>query len=186
MSKIEEIKKSLSQIMAAFSILGLIGGIIIMSPTGRFGCFLIMAVCALVTALAGSKRLRIFGIVAFAIGVIGTIILLGDYKHDSYFVRVKIRQAYTIGKEYTKAVTEYHSTNNVWPKSVETFTIKPAPHIIKSVFIEPNGTIKLVLPFSPLNGKSLAFAPQIIDNIATWRCTGKDIPEVYLPQECRK
>jgi hypothetical protein len=186
MRKIEEIRKPLSQIMAAFSVLGLIGGILIMSPTGRFGCFLIMSVCALITALAGSKRLRIFGIVVFAIGVIGTIILLGDYKHDSYYVRVKTRQAYTIGNEYTRVVTEYHATNNVWPKSIETFKIQPAPHIIKSVFIEPNGTIKIVLSFSPLNGKSLMFTPQMIENTVTWKCAGKDISDVYLPRKCRK
>ena len=91
MAILADIKRSLSQLMAAFSVIAFLGGVFIMSPTGRFGSFLIMAITALAPLVLGSRKLRIFGAIAFAVGVIGTILLFGAFAVDPYFIRNKLR-----------------------------------------------------------------------------------------------
>jgi hypothetical protein len=82
-----KINKSLSQLMVFFSVFAFLGGLLIMSPTGRFGSFAVMALTAIVPTVLGDKKLRIFGVIALIIGVAGTILLFERFNTDPYFIR---------------------------------------------------------------------------------------------------
>lgn len=84
---IDNLKKSLSQLMAFFSLVAFLGGLFIMSPTGRFGSFFVMALAAIGPLVLGSRKLRIFGIIALIVGVAGAIFLYGGFSSDPYFSR---------------------------------------------------------------------------------------------------
>lgn len=80
----------------------------------------------------------------------------------------------------------YYYQNRRFPDNLEQAGFKtPASQMITSISIAEKGTIKLVMGFAPLAGKSVIFTPLIDDNNKIiWKCMSQEIRNVYLP-ECR-
>lgn len=103
---IDNLKKSLSQLTAFFSVVAFLGGLLIMSPAGRFGSFVVMALMAIGPLVLGNKKLRILGIIAFIIGVAGTILLFNGFSSDPYFSRHR-RNTMNQGCRYDRVVAAH-------------------------------------------------------------------------------
>lgn len=183
MSKLIKIRQPLSQMAVVFSVIGLVFGLF--TSAGFWG-FFVTACCALIPLIIGPRRYRIYGAVALSVGAVGAGMLYHDYQKDPYFVRAKVGRAFQIGAEYKAAAEDYWSRNHGWPGKIADLGLKKPSEAIKSVTMESNGIIRIVLSFPPLKDKSLAFIPSVNGNVIHWRCSGGDIPDIYLPAGCKK
>jgi hypothetical protein len=178
--------RSLAQLMAAFSVIAFIGGMLIMSPAGRFISFLVMAVTALPALLLGTGKLRIFGIIFLIIGIGGTATFFRAFDKDPYFVRAKLDSAYKTGMKYADDVTVYRTRYGKWPSGSE--EMKPAkyPPSVKSISVEADGRISVALTPAPVADKSLILIPLEKQGVFVWTCSGEGISKAYLPDKCRQ
>lgn len=81
----------------------------------------------------------------------------------------------------------YYYQNRRFPDNLEQTGFKTqASQLITSISIAEKGTIKLVMGFAPLAGKSVLYIPLIDDNDKiVWKCMSQEIRNVYLPGSCR-
>lgn len=87
----------------------------------------------------------------------------------------------------TERVANYYYQNKRFPDDLEQAGFKiPVSKFITSMGVTDKGSVKLVMGFAPLAGKSLVFVPSMDgNNKIHWKCMSQEIEDKYLPATCR-
>jgi len=186
MSLASKIAESASRLALTFSWAGFLWGLLVMSPTGRFGGFVAMAACAVIPVLLGSRRYRIYGAVSLLIGVGGASLLYQDYQSDPYFVRGKVAEVFAVGSEYRTVVGAYWERHHTWPERIQDLGVQKGSRSVKAVVLEANGVIRVIASSPPLESKSLLFVPSVSGGATQWQCSSEGMPAIPLPSGCRQ
>jgi len=182
LGKYSKIGRPISQISLAFSGIGFLFGWF--TSAGFYG-FVIMGACAAVPLLIGPKSYRAYGAIALLIAVVGARMVHNNHKQDPYFLRAKVNNAFLVGSDYSAFVEGYWEKNRNWPNKIDDLNVQKTSENVRSLILEANGTIKIVLSFQPLENTSLIFVPTLNGNAIEWRCFSNDIPDIYLPSNCK-
>lgn len=181
-----KVRRSLSQLALAFAALGLIAGLAVMSPDGRFFGFAVMALGGAVPIVIGPSHLRKYGALAAVAGTIGVMVLAGTVESSPYRTKARLQAVYDTGIQYCEASAEHRTRTKAWPSGAAGLTVPKKPRTATSVSFGQEGVITFVLSFPPVKDGALVFTPSGGTAPITWTCRGRDIPEVYLPAECRE
>jgi hypothetical protein len=180
------VRRSISQLSLVFAVLGLIAGIAVMSPDGRFAGLAVMALCGAVPLIIGPPNLRKYGALAAAVGTVGVILLAGSGETSVYRTKARLQAVHDLGVQYYEASADHRQRTNAWPADIDGLAVRKKPRTVASVSFGTNGSITFVLSFPPVKDGSLVFAPAGVNAPITWTCRGNNIPEAYLPAACRE
>jgi len=180
-----KVRKALSQLSLTFAGLGLIAGIAVMSPDGRFAGLSVMALCGAVPLIIGPPGLRKYGAIAAVVGTIGVIVLAGSGESSLYRTKARIQAVHELGVRYCEASAGHRRRTNAWPSGVAELTVPKKPRTVTSVSFGTNGSITFILSFPPVKDGALVFTPSGVNAPITWTCRGNNIQEAYLPAACR-
>jgi len=181
-----KLRRSISQLSLAFAVLGFMFGIAVMSPDGRFAGFSVMALCGVVPIVIGPNNLRKYGALAAVVGTVGVMVLAGSGESSPYRTKARIQAVHEVAGDYCKASEDHRQRTNVWPSGAAVLAVPKKPRTVTSVVFGADGTITFVLSFPPVKDGSLVFTPVGVKASITWTCRGNNIPEAYLPAECRE
>ena len=181
-----KVKRSLSQLMLAFAALGLIGGIAVMSPDGRFAGFSLAALCGTVPLVMGPANLRKYGALAAVAGTIGVMLLAGSGEGSPYRNKARVSAVYEVAQQYCAASAEHRVRTKAWPSDAVGLAVPKKPRTVSSVSFGADGTITFILSFPPVKGGALVFTPARAAEPISWTCMSRDIPGEYLPAACRE
>jgi hypothetical protein len=178
----DKVARPLSQIIFAFSVIFLFFAWL--TSAGYLG-FVAAAVCAIVPLLLGPRPYRIAGAVALLIGIAGAGLSSEGHQKDPYYIRPKVSEVYSLGSAYCAASEEYRLRNGTWPRAQADLSVQKTSARVSSLVFEQNGSFRIMLNFPPLEGKAIVFTPTFAEGTVQWKCSGTEIPEVYLPSGCR-
>jgi len=179
-------RRSLSQLSLAFAVIGLVGGIAVMSPDGRFAGLALMALCGAVPVIIGPSNLRKYGALAAVVGTIGVILLAGSGESSPYRNKARIQAVYDVGVQYCEAAAAHRQRTKAWPAGVAELAVPKKPRTVTSVAFGSDGSITFVLSFPPVKDSTLVFTPSGASAPITWTCRGSSIPAALLPEACRE
>jgi len=181
-----KLRRSLSQLSLAFVVLGFGFGIAVMSPDGRFAGFSVMALCGAVPLVIGPPNLRKHGALAAAVVTVCVMVLAGSGESSPYRTKARIQAVHETGVDYCKASAEHRQRTNAWPSGAAGLAVPKKPRTVTSISFGTDGAITFVLSFPPVKDGALVFMPVGVHAPITWTCRGNNIPEAYLPAECRE
>ena len=129
--------------------------------------------------------LIVLAVCIFPLGIIAAVALPA---YSDYTVRARVAAAVLVGHQATRAVEDFYLRNNALPRDLkEAGMPDPVSREARSVSVDPrSGVVQVVLPFSPLEGKSILFVPKRDDSGIVWTCSSDDVKPRYLPAPCRK
>jgi len=180
-----KVRRSISRLSLTFAGLGLIAGIAVMAPDGRFAGLSVMALCGAVPLIIGPPDLRKYGAFAAVVGTIGVIVLAGSEESSVYRTKARIQAVHELGGQYCEASAGHRRRTNAWPSGVAELTVPRKPRTVTSVSFGTNGSITFILSFPPVKDGALVFTPSDVNAPVTWTCRGNNIPAAYLPAACR-
>lgn len=181
-----KLRRSLSQLALAFAALGLVAGIAVMSPDGRFAGLAVMALCGAVPLVIGPPDLRKYGALAAVVGTIGVILLAGSGESSLYRTRARMQAVHELGVQYCETSAGHRQRTNAWPAGVAALAVPKKPRTVTSVTFGTDGSITFIFSFPPVKDGTLVFIPSGANAPITWTCRGNNIPEAYLPAACRE
>jgi len=181
-----KVRRSLTQLSLAFAVIGLIAGVAVMSPDGRFAGLALMALCGAVPLVIGPSNLRKYGAFAAVVGTIGVILLAGSGESSPYRNKARTQAVYDVAVQYCEASAAYRLRAKSWPAGVADLNVPKKPRTVTSVSFGADGSITFVLSFPPVKDSTLVFTPSGGNAAITWTCRGGSIPEAYLPAACRE
>jgi len=123
------------------------------------------------------------------IAIIGILAAVALPAYQDYTVRAKIIGALSEGNKASAAVAAYYYKNDAVPKTFQDAGVTPPSpgNILRGMTIDPGGVIRIELAFSPIEGKAVLLAPSLdAQKKIVWKCTSQDIPQKYLPMQCRQ
>lgn len=181
----KRILSSLAEILLVFSAILLIMGAI---TSAAFAGFVGAAILALPAIAFARRAYRIAGGIVLVLAILGAISSKDDLSpSSSYRHRGRLTAAADLGREIGEASLDFKKQKKVWPKSLEDIKFTKTSAYVRNVALEPDGTIRVVLSFSPLEGKALVFTPEVIESgEVSWKCSAPDIPRPYLPSRFRQ
>lgn len=142
------------------------------------------------SAKGGTSGAALFVILLLpVIAIIGILAAIALPAYQDYTTRANMFQALTIGKSATAVVTEHYYQNQVLPDSLDSIGFAPVlPGSIQEVgYNNENGTISVVIARPPVAGQALLLVPSLDENHKiAWQCMSEDIPNKYLPADCRQ
>lgn len=124
------------------------------------------------------------------VGIIGILAAIALPAYQDYTVRAKLAEAILAGVQATKAVEDFVYRRKAIPHTLEDAGYVPSlsqSTNVRSMTVDnSNGAVRVVIGFSPLDGKSLRFEPTL-DNEKriVWTCSSDDIPKRYILSACR-
>jgi hypothetical protein len=181
-----KLRRSLSQLSLTFAALGLVTGIAVMSPDGRFAGLAVMALCGAVPLIIGPPDLRKYGALAAVVGTVGVILLAGSGESNLYRTKARIQAVHELGVQYCEASADHRQRTNAWPAGAAALTVPKKPRTVTSLSFDTDGSITFILSFPPVKDSALIFIPTGSNAPITWTCRGRNIPEAYLPAPCRE
>jgi type IV pilus assembly protein PilA len=108
--------------------------------------------------------------------------------YQDYLARAKISMALSDGNLAAAAVADHFARGGTVPRNLAEAGVAPPlrEHGVRSMNIDQNGVIRIVLNFAPLEDKTIALVPSLDSNKRViWKCVGQDIQPRYLPQGCK-
>ena len=184
-STIGRTRQSLSQLALAFAGVGLLFGLLVMSPDGRFAGFMVVAISGAGALISGPRRYRSIGAVAALISVVGAFTLSGEIERSPYRMKARVEHVYLLGSQYSAASGSFRQRTHRWPGSLGDLGTTMTSKSMRSVAMGPAGAITIVLSLPPLESRSLLFTPLEEAGIIHWTCSSNDIPKQYLPAACK-
>ncbi len=166
----------------------------------------LMASCLVVRNSAGTEQiaagveappvtgLAILGVIAaaffvIAIPVIGILAAIAIPQYQDYNAKAKISAVMLSAEGAKSAVERYVAANNgSLPETLAAagFVAKISPDVHDISINAETGVIEIELAFSPLDGQSIYFSPDIGDNkLITWTCSSNDVKTKLLPASCQ-
>jgi uncharacterized RDD family membrane protein YckC/Tfp pilus assembly major pilin PilA len=135
-------------------------------------------------AIAGVIAAAFFVI---AIPVIGILAAIAIPAYQDYTVKAKISAAIISAEPAKAAVERYYATNEAAPATLKDagFIITPSPTVRDISINAETSAIEIEFAFSPVDGQSIYFVPEVGDDKKiTWTCSS-DIKTKLLPMSCQ-
>lgn len=124
------------------------------------------------------------------VAIIGILAAIALPAYQDYLARARLTEAMgVVGAPAKVSVAEYYEEHRQFPNSLEQAGLpKSLPPSVKAISIDSeNGTVTITMATAPVEGKSLLLVPSVdANNQMTWQCRSQDIPDRYLPRQCRQ
>jgi len=120
-------------------------------------------------------------------GILIGVLVFAIPAYQNYTLRSKVNGAHTFAKQAASDVTAYVQAKQTLPASLSEAGFKlTLPPNVQSMELDDRGTITIVMAGAqPIDGKSFAMRGSVGGGSISFRCEGVDLPERYLPEECR-
>ncbi len=144
---------------------------------------------AALSATGGTSNVAIV-----VIAIIGGVALIGILAatsipaYQDYVTRARVASAVAVGDAAAEKVGDYYEAHQAMPGTLaEAGFETPLPSSIGKIdFNGQTGAIIITMAGEPVEGESVLLEPTVEDNNqVTWKCVSRDIPERYLPSQCR-
>jgi uncharacterized RDD family membrane protein YckC/Tfp pilus assembly major pilin PilA len=148
-------------------------------------------------AIAGAEAppvtgIAIAGVIAaaffvIAIPVIGILAAIAIPQYQDYNVKAKISAAIISVEPAKGAVERYYDSNEAAPATLKDagFVVTPSPTVRNISINAETSAIEIEFAFSPVDGESIYFVPEVGDDKKiTWTCSS-DIKTKLLPTSCQ-
>ncbi len=135
-------------------------------------------------AIAGVIAAALFVI---AIPVIGIVAAIAIPQYQNYTVKAKISAAMISAEPAKAAVERYYAANEEAPATLKDagFVATPTPTVRDISINAETSAIEIEFAFSPVDGQSIYFVPEVGDDKKiTWTCSS-DIETKLLPKSCQ-
>jgi type IV pilus assembly protein PilA len=122
------------------------------------------------------------------IAVLGVLAAVAIPAYQDYTVRAQVALAIGEAEAVKAAVNDYVADKHALPSSLEDLDLDAQFGNAELELDEDSGAIVITMTGQPLTGQSFALEPALDDDrteVVSWRCHAIDIPEKYLPSECR-
>lgn len=124
--------------------------------------------------------------VIIILAVVGILADIAITAYSDMTTRTYVDLAIDDANKATESVADYFYQHRRFPDDLEQTGLRmSASKFITSMYVSDKGSVKLVMAFAPLRGKSLAFVPMMDGNRIIWRCMSREIEDKYLPVTCR-
>lgn len=143
----------------------------------------------ILAAKGGTSGLILVLLMLFAVlPVIGILAAVAIPQYAEYTARAQMKGVQGYASVAKEAIAEqYYATHRVPTTLEETGLTQPPPAMVGQVSIGKGGVLTLTMAGKVIAGKSLIYVPALDDNQRiVWECRSDDIPQRYLPPECRK
>jgi len=142
------------------------------------------------SAKGGTSNVAVIVLLIFMfVAIIGILAAIAIPAYQDYVARARLAQAAEIGKIATDSVASYYDQHRQLPNNLEQAGFaKSLPPSVKEISIDrQNGTVIITMATAPVEGKSLSLVPSVdANNQMIWQCMSQDIPDKYLPRQCRQ
>ena len=126
------------------------------------------------------------------VAIIGILAAVALPAYQDYTKRARVSEALSLMSGAKASVTEYYSTNNVWPSNNASAGLAPATSIkggsVRSVTVD-GSKITAELRTNVEAGKKVILKGTSTEGGVTWSCknavSGTDVNSKFLPSECR-
>src|SRR5512146_706905 len=136
-----------------------------------------------------SHAAYIFILITTFVAVIGVLAAIAIPAYQDYTTKARMVQAMTAGRAATEYVDNYFSQYGSIPRNLDAadFMLSLPPYVKKVGVDSQVGTITITMKgAAPIEGKSLNFVAVIEGDHLRWTCMSEEIPDRYLPQDCRR
>ena len=142
------------------------------------------------SARGGTGNIARIGVMALAsVVVLGILATITMSLYQRYAIKSRTAKAYAMGELAAGKVSEFYMSHRVIPTSLsETGYSEPTPNYIRVIDMSPrNGAVTVMMDGPVVGGKSFTLEPSLGEGgQLNWRCKSEEIPEKYLPQQCRQ
>lgn len=141
------------------------------------------------SAKGGTGNVALTGGVALvSVVVLGILAAIAIPAYQGHTVKTRTAQAYAMGKLAASKVSDFYMSHRAIPASLsETGFSEPMPNYIRVIGMSPrNGAVTVMMDGPVVGGKSFTLEPALgKGGQLNWSCMSEQIPEQYLPQQCR-
>ena len=143
-------------------------------------------------AKGGTSNIILIIIIIFVlfIPVVGILAAIAIPANQDYTIRARMSESFVVGKNATDFVSNYYYQNQHIPTNLrEAGFDGRLPPTVKEITIDnKNGTIIITMAApAPIEDKSLLLVPSLDEKKQiVWKCMSEDIPDKYLPRQCRQ
>ena len=136
-----------------------------------------------------SNVVLIFLLILVFIAFIGILAAVAIPAYQDYTTRARMDEAMVVGRNAADSVANYYNQHQEIPDSLEKAGFAaPIPRTVKELgFNGKNGTVTITMASIPISGKSFLLVPSLdSEQKIIWSCMSQEIPDNYLPQQCRQ
>jgi Tfp pilus assembly protein PilE len=136
-----------------------------------------------------SRIVWILALIFVFVFVVGILAAIAIPAYQQYTVRARTSQAIIIGNAAAESVETYYHQHRKIPTTLSAAGFSaPLPPSVKEVSVDnQTGAISITMASDPIAGQSFQLMPSVDANDQIiWKCMSVDIPEKYLPRQCRQ
>jgi Tfp pilus assembly major pilin PilA len=131
----------------------------------------------------------IFLLIGAVLGFIGIVAAIALPVYQDYTTRARLVAAVDLGKSAADSVVGYFYKNQQIPSTLQQAGFAaPASTTVKEISVNgQNGVVTVTMADEPISGKSFLWVPSVdSDKKIIWTCMSQEIPDKYLPRQCRQ
>lgn len=122
------------------------------------------------------------------VAVIGILAAIAIPTYHDYTIRARVLEGASLGNRAAESVANHVYQHREMPRSLEAagFVATLPPSVKEIAMNSQNGVVVVTMAVAPIVDKSLLLVPSLdADNRIAWQCTSEDIPDRYLPRDCK-
>lgn len=120
------------------------------------------------------------------VAIIGVLAAVAMPSFQDYARRARISEGFSMAAGYKTAVTEYFTTNGVWPSTNASagLAVTLSGQDVTDIQVGPGGVVTVSFHAVRLNGGQITMTPASSAGGVSWSCTST-FPQSLVPSMCR-